>query len=127
MSLLAAIVMLATPAAAAAEAPPADASPIVVIGQRLKDWRGTWGSKKGVLVCRTTRSTGDGEIDAIGCSALVACASPLVPQFQAIAAAKLSRRERERRLSAASQAMIPCLEREREAGIAALADRRSAA
>ena len=124
MSLLAALLILAdAPVAMPAET----ASEIVVIGERLKEWRGTWGQKKGVLACRTTGSTGDAEIDAVGCQSLIACATPLVPQFQSIAVAKLSKRERERRLSAASQSMVPCLEREREAGIAALADRRAAA
>ena len=124
MSLLAALLFLAT---APADAPAAEPSEIVVIGERLKEWRGTWGQKEGVLACRTTSSTGDAEIDAVGCQSLIACATPLVPQFQAIAAAKLSKRERERRLGAASQSMVPCLQRERQAGVAALADRRAAA
>jgi hypothetical protein len=120
------IVLLA--AAASAQVPgPAEAREIVVIADRLKEWRGSWGSKKGVLACRTTRSTGDAEIDAVGCQALIACASPLVPQFKAIASAKLSKNERQRRMDAASQSMIPCLEQQREAGIAALADRRAGA
>ena len=127
MSLLAGLLfLLAAPAETVAEVPADDAaSEIVVIGRKLGDWRGTWGSKNGVLACRTTRSTGDAEIDAIGCGALVACATPLIPRFKAIAGAKLPKAERERRMSAASQAMVPCLTQQREAGIAALADRRA--
>ena len=124
MTFLAALLLSATPAAAAA---PGDAGEIFVIANKLKEWKGTWGSKKGVLACRTTRSTGDAAIDAIGCQTLVACATPLVPQFQAIAAAKLSKAERQRRMDAASRSMLPCLEQQREVGIAALADRRAGA
>lgn len=112
-------------AAATAAPVPAEASEIVVIGRRLAEWRGTWGEKKGMLACRTTRSTGDAEIDALGCRTLVACAAPKVPEFRAIAATKLPKRERNRRMTAASQAMMPCLTQTREREIAALADRRA--
>lgn len=124
MLMAALLVMAAGPAEAAA---PAELSEIVVIAQKLADWRGTWGSQKGVLACRTTRSTGDAEIDAVGCQAMVACASPMVPQFTAIAAAKLPKAERRRRMDAASRSMIPCLEQARADGIAALADKRAGA
>ena len=111
-----------TPADVAAEP-----SEIVVIAEKLKDWRGTWGEKNGVLACRTTRSTGDAEVDAVGCQALIACASPLLPQFRSIAAAKMAKAERQRRMNTASQSMIPCLESQRQAGTAALADRQAGA
>jgi hypothetical protein len=119
------MVMLAAAPETVAAPAAAEPSEIVVIAERLKEWRGTWGSKKGVLACRTTRSTGDAEIDAVGCQSLVACAAPMVPTFTAIAAAKLSKAERTRRMNAASQAMIPCLAETRQVGIAALADRRA--
>ena len=123
MSALAAVLLFAaTPAAV----PPVQ-SEIVVIGEKLNDWRGTWGAKKGVVACRTTRSTGDKEIDAVGCQALVSCASPLVPQFKAIAESKLPKAERQRRMDIAVQPMVGCLTHAREAGIAALADRRAGA
>lgn len=123
-----AVLALLLLAGSAAAPPPAEApSEIVVIGERLKEWRGTWGSRNGQLACRTTRSTGDAAIDAVGCQALVTCAAPLVPQFQAIAAAKLSKAARQRRMDAVSRSMLPCLQQEREAGIAALADQRAGA
>jgi hypothetical protein len=122
MSLVAALLLAAVPSQASV-----DAGEIVVLADKLKDWKGTWGSKKGALACRTTRSTGDADIDTIGCQTLVTCATPLVPQFHAIAAAKLSRAERQRQMDSASRSMLPCLEQQREAGIAALADRRAGA
>jgi hypothetical protein len=46
---------------------------IVVIGQKQKNWRGNLKHKKGVPFCKTTRSTGDKEIDKIGCDAMIIC------------------------------------------------------
>jgi len=125
MSVLGAFLLLAV---GPADVPPvAEAREIVVIGEKLKQWRGDWGSRNGVLSCRTTKSTGDAEIDAVGCQALVACAAPQVSRFQAIAAGKASRSARRRQMDAAAQAMMPCLAEQRAAGIAALADRRAGA
>jgi hypothetical protein len=125
MSVLAAFLILSV--APAGISPVDEASEIVVIGEKLKEWRGNWGSRNGALSCQTTRSTGDAEIDAVGCQALVTCAAPLVPRFKAIAAAKASKSARRRQMDAAAQSMMPCLAEQREAGIAALADRRAGA
>jgi hypothetical protein len=46
---------------------------IVVIGQKQRNWRGNLKHKKGVPFCKTTRSTGDKEIDKIGCDAMIIC------------------------------------------------------
>jgi hypothetical protein len=125
MSVLGAFLVLA---AGPADVPTvAEAREIVVTAEKLKQWRGNWGSRNGVLSCRTTKSTGDVEIDAVGCQALVTCAAPHVPRFQAIAAAKASNSARRRQMDAAAQAMMPCLAEQRAAGIAALADRRAGA
>ena len=121
MSALAAIVLVSAPAVF----PAATADQIVVIGRRLETWRGKWGTKKGVATCRTTKSTGDREIDAIGCASLVSCVSPLIPQMQAIADMKLPKAERNRRLTGASQSIGPCLAERRGDAIAELAARRT--
>jgi hypothetical protein len=125
VSLLAAALLVT--AGEPAASPPADNEQIVVMGRKLREWRGTWRSKKGVLSCQTKRSTKDAEIDAVGCRALLKCVPPVVPKMQAIAASKLPKAERQRQMDAASQALIPCFEREHQAGIAALADRRAGA
>ncbi|WP_394270493.1 hypothetical protein [Qipengyuania sp.] len=124
MSVLAALALAAAPAA---EPVALAADQIVVIGERLKTWRGKWRTDKGAARCQTTKSTGDREIDAIGCSALEACVTPLIPRMQAIAASKAPRAERNRLMQAASQPIGPCLVERRGDGIAALAERRAGA
>lgn len=123
MSVLAALLLATVPAAV----PAAQADEIVVIGERLKAWRGKFGTKDGVASCRTTKSTGDREIDAIGCNALVACITPHASQMQAIADMKLPKAERNRRLNDAMQPVGPCLVEKRGDAIANLAARRAGA
>ena len=124
MSLLTAILLAGSPAAMPAPTPVEIADEIVVIGQRLHEWRGNWSTKKGIVSCRTTKSTKDREIDAIGCASLVSCVTPLVPQLQSIADMKLPKAERNRRLNAAAQSIGPCLTERRGDAIADLAARR---
>lgn len=120
MIVAAILLTLSAPQAAAATE-----SEIVVIAKRQKDWRGKWGMRKGRFECRTIKSTGDKEIDAIGCSAITACMAPAVPRFQAIADSKEPKADRDRRITALAQSLVPCLENRRTADIAALADRRA--
>lgn len=114
-------------AAASPVAVPAAEVPIVVIARKLKDWRGGWRTRKGVYECRTTRSTGDAAIDALGCAAIDACVKPQVAAFQAIADSKVPKADRNRRMSDLATSLTPCMEQHRVAGIAALADARAAA
>jgi hypothetical protein len=125
MSALAFALFVVAPAAAPAVEPPA--SEIVVIGQRLKSWKGNWRTRQGKFECRTTRSTGDTAIDAIGCAALTTCIAPEAARFQAIAEARLAKADRNRQMTALMQTLIPCVERERQADIVALADARAGA
>ena len=115
-------------AAAEPVAEPAVEHEIEVIGNRLRSWRGEWKMHDGGVRCKTKRSTGDREIDALGCAAMVTCMTPLVPQWQEIERAKLTRKESSSRLNAllASADVSGCLLTVRENGIAALvAARRS--
>ncbi|WP_120716913.1 hypothetical protein [Tsuneonella amylolytica] len=123
--ILAAILLSATGPAAAAPLAAVPDDEIVVMARKLKTWRGSWGSKKGVFSCSTKRSTGDAEIDAIGCAAIDHCVRPRVPEFQAIADAKLPKAERNRRMNALSQSLLPCMDARHQSGIEALADRRA--
>ncbi len=91
--LMAALALAAAqPAAETTAEPPAD-NEITVVANRLRDWAGRWKLRKGAIACKTTRSTGDKAIDAIGCNALVQCLTPLAPQFAALEKAKLSQEE----------------------------------
>ena len=98
---------------------------IVVIGNKLGTWRGPWRTKKGVVGCKTRKSSGDREVDAIGCESLIACVTPQVPTIQAIADSDFPKAEKNRRMTEAAQAVGPCLASAREAGIRALAQRRT--
>lgn len=122
--MIAAALVLLVAAPGSAQAATSDEE-IVVIARKQKAWRGQWGTHKGAFECRTTKSTGDKQIDAIGCDAITTCIAPEVPKFQAIADSKLPKADRNRRMTALAQSLTPCLESEREAGIAALADARS--
>ncbi|KEO89411.1 hypothetical protein EH31_12250 [Erythrobacter longus] len=96
---------------------------IVVIGRQLRDWRGSWKLKDGAVVCKTRKSTGDKDIDAIGCDAMTSCMTPLVPEFVALEQMDLSRREMGNRLNAVLEQgnVGQCTFSRREEGIEALA------
>ena len=98
---------------------------IVVIAKKLKNWCGNWKVRKGQMTCKTTRSTGDGEIDAIGCSAILTCYGPQTAQIQAIVDAKDKRDAKNARLTALFKETLPCITAARNDGIAALGDRRA--
>lgn len=104
-------------------AEPAVDNEIVVIGNKLRDWRGNWRMRKGVLSCKTTRSTGDKAIDALGCDAMVACIAPIAPQIDAIDVKKVGKDAAQRQVNGLfeSTRVYDCMFTRREAGIAALA------
>jgi hypothetical protein len=120
MNLIVATLALAT--AEPVAQPPAE-NEIEVIGNRLREWRGKWKTRKGVVSCRTTRSTGDKAIDAIGCDAMVQCVAPVARQWAALDDEKLSKDELNRRANAMlEEARIgDCMTAKRDAAIAALA------
>jgi hypothetical protein len=101
---------------------------IEVIGNKLRDWRGSAKLRKGVATCKTKRSTGDKAIDAIGCDAMVQCFQAIAPEWAAINSAKLDRTETEKQFNAliTSADVGGCVFEKRKAGIDALvAARRS--
>ena len=99
---------------------------IVVIGQKLKNWRGVFKQRKGNYVCTTKRSTGDKMIDQIGCDALLKCAAPRGPEIGAIFAANKNRQTREQLMKPINDSIGECLFETRNDGIAALAEKRAA-
>ncbi|MBX3593455.1 hypothetical protein [Sphingomonas sp.] len=118
-------------AAQAAPAPAPDATAaasaqdeIVVIGQRLKEWRGTWRLVGDKVACKTLKSTGDTAIDAIGCQAMLVCIGPEVPAIESLAAQAKDKVVFKQQLDAKLQTLVPCLDKARTAGIAGLAKER---
>lgn len=101
---------------------------VVVIGNRLKAFRGHWRSNGSRSACEVQRSSGDREVDAIGCAVITDCSRAVEPRIVAIA--------RDRALNAAGRraAMTPinaelgrCMQTRHDAAVTALADRRAAA
>jgi hypothetical protein len=123
MSLVATVLLAAAPAAAPVS--PEVETEIVVIGRKLKNWRGGLRQVDGALACRTKKSTGDRAVDAIRCEAMVACYTPLQPELDRIAASNLGQAEKNRRMTDAAQTAVPCLEQHHEAGVARLAAQRA--
>jgi len=60
-------------AQAGAAPPPADEGDVVVIARKLQTWRGVITTNILGTRCVTKRSSGDREIDAIGCDAMRRC------------------------------------------------------
>lgn len=71
--------LLLSQAQAVPQAPPE--TDIVVIGKRLAAWRGKVATTIGVTTCKTTISTGDKDVDDVGCTALKRCWSEYRPQL----------------------------------------------
>ena len=115
--ILAALLMLQ----AAAPAPATDA--VTVIGQRLHDWRGTY--KNGA--CTVRKSSGDAEIDRIGCTAMERCFPQFESRFQGTQDREVRREVKKVMIAALNADLTKCVESERKAGIAALAARRQGA
>jgi hypothetical protein len=131
MKLLAATLLLAAGSAAAAPAPrpvdPKVAAQVPLIAGKLQDWRGAWGAAGGKLACKTVRSTGDEEIDLIGCAALIACVAPVYPELKAIADGKGAEADKQRRIDERLAGQSRCLTEHRGQGIATLALKRGSA
>ena len=77
MSLLLALALQAT----TAEPEFSDNQEIVVIAKRLDKWQGKFSLRGEKFKCKTSRSTGDKGIDAIGCNAIRQCLVPLQPRL----------------------------------------------
>ena len=128
MSALAAIFLIAAQAAAAPATPreidPEVAAQVPVIAGKLEQWRGAWGAAGGKIACRTVRSSGDEEIDALGCASMIACVKPAYPALKTIADGSAAIEEKKRQMSAKLATLEPCMRQHRGQGIAELALKR---
>lgn len=127
MSWLAPIVLVlaqAAPAAATQAVDPKVAAQVPLIAGKLQDWRGTWGAVDGKLACKTLTSTGDSEIDLIGCGAVLACVKPAYPELKAIADGAGAEADKKARIGAKLASLDTCMKECRGQGIAALALKR---
>jgi len=100
---------------------------IVVIGQKLKAWRAKVDFGKKGATCKIKQSTGDAEIDRIGCTAMEQCWPDFMPGFEATRAKGISAADRAAKTAALNQALGTCVMAKRETLVAALADKRATA
>ena len=81
----------------------------------------------GKLACKTIRSTGDEEIDALGCASMLACVRPSYPALKTIADGKATVDQKKRQIAAKLATLQPCMRQHRGQGIAELALKRGRA
>jgi hypothetical protein len=113
----------------AGQAPPAPRPPaveqdITVIGQRLGRWTARYEVRGSRVSCRTRRSTGDSEIDAIGCRAFETCILQFRPRIDESDRTDLEGSVRRRMKEAIRRDLGTCVDARRDELIAELADRR---
>ena len=119
IALLLALALQATPS------PAAPSEDVVVIGERLKTWRGRIGdTSRTPLRCRTTKSTGDRDIDRIGCDTMVACFSRMRERMAAIGDCRRAKAERESLRASVERDLGVCFDERHDTLIAELAERR---
>lgn len=122
MILLALIALQAAPVVAANQVPSAD---VVVIGQKLKTWSGKIDSiSRTPLRCRTTRSTGDRDIDGIGCETMTDCMSQMRERMLAVGDRRQSKEARDALRASVEHDLGKCFEERHDALVAELAERR---
>lgn len=122
------MILLALALQAASPPPPVDtAEEIVVIGEKLKTWRAGIRFGKAGATCKIKTSTGDAEIDRIGCTAIEQCWPQFLSGFEATRAKGVAAEDRKAKTAELNQALGACVTAKRDALIADLADRRVAA
>lgn len=119
--------LLALVLAQAAVMPPPVADEITVIGRRLQHWTGRVSTTIGITTCRTLKSTGDREIDTIGCTAARQCWPQYRHAMEVASDRKLPADTRREMIATVKADMRPCVTATRDSLIAELADRRAAA
>ena len=117
----------AAPAPEAREIDPKVAAQVPIIAGKLQQWQGVWGAAGGKLACKTVKTSGDEEIDALGCASMIACVKPEFAALKAIADGAATTEDKQRRISAKLAALQPCMKAHRGQGIAELALKRGRA
>ncbi|MEK9213242.1 hypothetical protein [Sphingomonas sp. 2378] len=98
---------------------------ITVIGRKLRDWRGSIMTKDGSTRCVTKKSTGDRDIDQIGCDAMLTCLPRFEGEFKAVLSTSRDKVSRRRMNADISQRLTACVEEHHDRLVEALADRRA--
>lgn len=98
---------------------------VTVIGRRLGGWRGSLKTRNGVARCVTRRSTGDRDIDRIGCDAMITCLPRFESEFKAVLAGRHDEDMRDRMNVDINRRLTACVEDRHDQLVAALAERRA--
>jgi hypothetical protein len=117
------LILLVAQAGAPASAPGV-AQEIVVIGRKLDRWTASYVVRGNTIGCRTKISTGDREIDAIGCASFEACVGQLRERINESDRKDLEEATRKTMKGAIKRDLAACVRIRRDALIADLADRR---
>jgi len=115
---------LAQAVTAPAAAPPEQ--DIVVIGRKLAAWRGKITTTPLGTRCVTRKSTGDREIDQVGCTAMERCWPAALPRMKAAHAKGVAEEERVRLQEQINADFAACAKPQREALVEELRARRAA-
>ena len=108
----------------AVPAPPVEHE-IMIIGGRLRNWRGrVRQAGHGQLRCVTDRSSTDVDVDRIGCDALVTCMTQMQPRWRAMSDRALDRRTRRSMREALERDLGRCVTEGRNQLVEELAERR---
>lgn len=99
---------------------------IVVIGQRLSHWTGKYAVRGSKLRCSTKASSGDQDIDALGCRAFDYCADQLAAQIAATDEKSLSKATRLTMKESVKRDLSTCVASKRVTLIEELATHRQA-
>lgn len=107
-----------------AEQQPSAEQQIVMIGRKLQQWRGRFRAREGQFDCSTTRSTGDADIDAIGCAAAKTCYLPHHSRLIATVSQAMPRPVRRTTSAEINRELNACHNSERDRLIDELIERR---
>ena len=98
----------------------------MLIRKSLATWQGGAAKNDGKVGCVTKQTTGDKQIDAIRCGAVVTCFTPVAPKLDALEANDaLTDEERQRQMAAVSETTAPCLKAYTDKAIGILAKTRA--
>ena len=118
-----ALLMLTAPQ----DAPAETAEEIVVIGEKMKQWNAAIRYRDGKAICTIKKSTGDPDVDRIGCDSMTQCFDAMRPRFDSTQDKALDRATRKQRLAEANTDLTACVVEKRGDMIAALAEKRAGA
>ena len=122
--MLAISLLVAIPQEPTTSSESAEMKEIVVVGDRLKSWKGKFAVRGSRSTCKTTVSTGDAEIDAIGCQAMATCLPPMQTRIMASDAKGIEPDARKKIKEALGRELARCSQDRRDMLVAALVDRR---